>query len=274
MSIRTNIVYQYDGSFDGFLCCVFECFYEKEDPCSIEREDMAQATLFPVKYIETDREKAGRVFASLSKKISKNAEGFLKKAFLCETPDKELKMLRFIRLGYRAGEKIMHMTTDDRVDALLKPVKALSNEAHYSLEFLRFSQFDSFLAAQITPKNNVLPLMAGHFCDRFPSENFLIYDKTHSTVFFHQGDGKSEFLYETDIQFPNPDEEEQNYRRLWKHFYNTIAIQGRINKKLRRNNMPMRYWGNMTEFIEEDSKPKFETKEINALESGKTETGI
>lgn len=260
MPVRTDLVYRYDGTYDGFLCCVFESFYAKEFPCAIERYDTAQETLFPKKEIDTDEARAKRVAASIPQKISKEAESLVKRAFLCALEEKELKMLAFLRLGYRVGGKVTKLTTDDRVDVLVKAVQYLGNEAHYSLEFLRFSQYDAFLAAQITPKNNVLPLMVHHFCDRFPDENFIIYDKAHKTAFFHQSDGKTGFLYETDIQFPDPDAEEENYRRLWRHFYQTIAVEGRINAKLRRTNMPMRYWPNMTEFQEENVPVKQEGK--------------
>ena len=42
--------------------------------------------------------------------------------------------------------------------------------------------------------------------------------------------------------------EERRYQDLWRRFYDTIAVEGRINPQLRRGNMPMRYWPNMTEF--------------------------
>lgn len=251
MSDGTNIVYCYDGSYDGFLCCVFESYSARELPEAIRTEDEAQETLFGVKYIETDMSRAKRVRASIPIKLSKEAAELMKKAFLCNIPNKELKMLDFLRLGYKLGGRVCKMEADDRVDVILKAVKFLQNEAHYSLEFLRFSQYGQFLGAEISPKNRVLPLMSRHFCDRLPDENFVIYDKSHKMAFFHQGDGKHGFLYDLVIDFPDPDAQEENYRRLWRRFYNTIAVEGRINHKLRRGNMPIRYWPNMTEFQED-----------------------
>ena len=32
---RTNLIYYYDGSFEGLLCCVYRAVYEREDPLSI-----------------------------------------------------------------------------------------------------------------------------------------------------------------------------------------------------------------------------------------------
>lgn len=245
---RANLVYRYDGSFDGFLSCVFESFRARELPVSIETEEAAQETLFPVKYIETAPNLALRVQRSFAAKISREAESLVKKVFLSCAPEKELLLLRFLDLGYQVGGKATKLTTHPDVCAVQKIEQQVSREAYFSLEFLRFSQFGDFLAAQITPKNFVLPFMVHHFCDRFPDENFIIYDKAHKAAFLHRSDGGTQFLYDTEITFPAPDEEEANYRRLWKHFYETITVEARRNAKLRRSNMPMRYWPNMTEF--------------------------
>ena len=46
-------------------------------------------------------------------------------------------------------------------------------------------------------------------------------------------------------------ETELSYRKLWRAFYDTIAIEGRYNPKCRMTNMPKRYWAMMTEFQED-----------------------
>lgn len=250
----TNIVYRYDGSYDGLMSCIFECFRAKENPAKIEPEDEAQETLFKVKYIETDLRLSERVKTSIPVKISPEAEKLVMDTFLSCLEDKEIKILSFLRKGYKTGKNITNLSTDDDVYTLQKAVKYLGNEAHLSLEFLRFSEYNDFLAATITPKNNVLPKIAVHFCDRFPDENFVIYDKGRKLAFMHRNDGETNFLYNTEIEFPEEDETEEEYRALWKHFYKTIAIEERKNERLRMNHMPKRYWPNMTEFQEEKVK--------------------
>jgi hypothetical protein len=51
-----------------------------------------------------------------------------------------------------------------------------------------------------------------------------------------------------------PSERELMFRALWRRFYETIAIEGRRNERCRMSHMPKRYWGNMTEFQEDDPK--------------------
>lgn len=43
----TDIVYRYDGSYQGFLCCVAESCNEKKMPQAIQLLDEPQGSLFP-----------------------------------------------------------------------------------------------------------------------------------------------------------------------------------------------------------------------------------
>lgn len=246
----TDIVYRYDGSYQGFLCCVAECCNEKKMPQAIQLLDEPQGSLFPLRAIETRRELAARVERSIEERVSREAKDMVRRGFLTCMEEKEMKLLRFILLGYREGARVTRLSTQDVVHDLDKALLYLKNEAHYSLEFLRFGECGSFLAAMLTPNNWVLPLIVGHFCERLNTENFIIFDKNHGMGFVHQAgaEERGEFFYAQALELPEPTEEEERYRELWRRFYDTIAVEGRINPKLRRGNMPMRYWGNMTEF--------------------------
>ncbi len=249
----SNIIYRYDGTFPGFLCCVAECFQDKALPQGIQLLDEPQGTLFRVKEIETQPGLAQRVERSLAAKVSREAHAMVRRGFLTCMEEKELHLLRFILLGYKHGGKVVKLATNEDVHALDKALLYLKNEAHYHVEFLRFADCGGFLAATITPNNTVLPLIAPHFCERFNTENFVIYEKTHGLGFFHRSGGEREFFQAEGLQLPGPTEEEEKFRALWRLFYDTIAVEGRINPKLRRGNMPMRYWQNMTEFQRKDS---------------------
>ena len=77
----------------------------------------------------------------------------------------------------------------------------------------------------------------------------MIFDKTHGMGFVYRPGGEAgEFFYADAVDLPEPSEEEARYQALWRKFYDTIAVEGRVNPKLRRGMMPMRYWKNMTEF--------------------------
>ncbi len=259
MPQRTNIIYEYDGSFEGFLCCVFESFEKKELPCDIIPQTQEQMTLAPVREITTDRKKAARVYRSIERKMSVSARELIELSFLTCLPQKERDMLDFFYLGYHYGRQVMNRLTDPTVDRLLKGVKHLTNEAHLTKEFLRFSTRNGMLVAKIGPKNNVLSLIKDHFATRFPNETFLIYDCKHHLAFLHTP-RQSGIIPVEDIELEQIDEEERHYQRLWKLFYRTIAIRERYNPRCRMSHMPKRYWEYMTEFQEEEpASPQMET---------------
>ncbi|OUP08977.1 TIGR03915 family putative DNA repair protein [Anaeromassilibacillus sp. An200] len=246
--------YRYDGSFDGFLCCVFESFLKKETPAAILPED-GPFSLYPEKQIETDTAKAARVWRSLPLRISPAAADLARSTFLTCMPEKELPLLRVLQEGFRIGGSVMNFLADDDLSALRKAVSFLHNESHLLSGFVRFSEYGSVLVSIITPKNHVLPLLAQYFCSRMPGEQFLIFDKTHREALIHRP-GDLRFCPMDELTLPPPDRTEAEYRALWKRFYDTIAIEGRINPRCRMSHMPKRYWGNMTEFQETEIPPE------------------
>lgn len=244
---QSNLMYRYDGSFDGLLCCVFESYDKKEIPMDILLPGIPQTMLFPVKEIKTDSQKSSRVLTSIPKKMGIDALDFVRRAFLTCFTQKELYILLFLRMGYRYGPSVMSMLANDVVNTLFKVVKHLDNESHLLKGFLRFSIFNNVLVAEIEPKNYVLPLLTQHFCERYPQEHFLIYDKTHGMALVYQP-YRSTVIPIEELELPEPNEQEQSYRNLWQLFYDTIEVQGRHNPKCRMGHMPKRYWKYMTEF--------------------------
>ena len=267
---QSNLIYRYDGSFDGLLCCVFESYDKKEIPMGIFLPDTPEILLFPAKDITTDSQKSSRVLVSIPKKMGACALDFVRHAFLSCLTQKELYILQFLRIGYRYGPSVMSMLADDVVNTLFKAVKHLNNESHLLKGFVRFSIFNNVLVAEIEPKNYVLPLLMQHFCERYPQERFLIYDKTHGMALVYQP-YQSAVIPIEDLDLPEPDEKEQSFRELWRLFYDTIEIQGRHNPKCRMSHMPKRYWKYMTEFSCEQNKSllKLESPSNSFIEEAK-----
>lgn len=251
---QADCTYYYDGTFDGLLCCVFESYEKKEIPLSILVADTARPPLFGGKLIASDHIRAGRVLSSIPVKLGTPALHFIRRAFLTCLEEKELYILQFLRLGYTHGPSVLNMLTHPVVNTLNKAVRHLDRESHLFKGFLRFSIVNNLLVGELKPKNFVLPLLAQHFCERYPEERFLIHDQTHGMALVYQP-YQYRVIPLTLLEMPAADEEEQHFRSLWQLFYDTIAIQGRYNPKCRMSHMPMRYWQNMTEFCREPAAP-------------------
>jgi len=249
VSDRSDLIYRYDGSFKGLMCCVFESFSQKEMPVCIISVNEPQESLFEVREVVTDNTKASRVMNAIVKKISGEAMTFVYDAYLSCLTDREMHILHFLFLGFKNGARVMKMLTNDTVSILNKAVTHLSNEAALLRGFVRFSDFGGGLVATIEPKNNVLPILKHHFLSRYPDGCFIIYDKTHKLVLLAQC-GRSRIIRADDFVPPSADIDEMRYRAMWKRFYDTIAVEGRDNPKCRMSHMPKRYWSHMTELQE------------------------
>lgn len=245
-----EMIYQYDGSFDGFLCCVYESYTKKERPTAFVCDEDDELSLFEIRAVVTDRAHAQRVYRSFLK-ISPNVGLFLRRAFLTCIEDKEMAMYRFIVKLYREGAPLLTRLSDADYVPLLRAVRHLSGEAEALRGFVRFSEFSGVLGAEIEPKNRILPVLRAHFCNRYHNESFFVYDRTHREALLYSG-GVSRIVPLEHFEMAPPDESETNYRRLWRRFYDTIAIRERENPRLRMSNMPKRYWSTMTEFQRED----------------------
>ena len=159
MSDRSNVIYVYDGSFDGLMCCVFDSVYRGERPEAIQPEGDGQGSIFEVHYVETDEERAKRVRDAIRQKISSNALSFAKKAFLTALDNKEILILDFLKDAFQRGWKAMSQITGRYMAPLYSAVRALDNEAEQLKGFVRFSELGGALVAVIEPKNYVLPLL-------------------------------------------------------------------------------------------------------------------
>ena len=250
-----RFAYEYDGSFAGFLTCVFEAYARKEEPaCFLAHQD-GRVTLWPARAVDTDDQKARRVYRSLDRSMGQQGKRLVTYGFLTCLEERELRLWEFLRLGYERGPSVVRDLTDSRVAVLMKAVRHLTNEAHLLKGFARFSDQGGVLAGEIAPKNRVLPLLRPHFAARYPGEIIILYDRTHREALFCRK-GTWAIVPLDRFELAPPEQGEGDWRALWRRFYDTIAIEGRYNPRCRMTQMPKRYWGTMTEFQTEEAERK------------------
>ena len=248
-----EIIYQYDGSFEGLMCCVYESYTQKERPAAILCAEDTDPSLFASRLVRSEAVHAERVKQSL-RRISGEVLPLLQRVFLTCLPEKELKIYRFIARLYREGSTYLLCLADEDYQPLLRAARRLATEAEHYRGFLRFSVFDGILSAVIEPENRVLPLLRRHFCERCNGESFFIFDRTHREALFGTN-GFSGIIPVDSYEMAPPGAEEAAFRHLWKRFYDAIAIRERVNPRLRATHMPKRYWRLMTEFQNENILP-------------------
>ena len=149
------------------------------------------------------------------------------------------------------GQKVLLSLGEPCIYRIFELCRATNNEAYHHIEFIRFSELENgVLFAAIHPKNYVLPYVAEHFTDRFPQENFMIFDETHQEVAVHKA--TKDFLLtdaaDLDLEkIKRYSENESEYRKLWLTFFDHIAIDARRNAKAQMNHIPKRYWADTPE---------------------------
>lgn len=249
-----KVIYVCENTPDGIFTAIYDAWAARipDERLSILADGAYAFELFAeYRYVETDMEKAVKVARSVSRKISPEAYRQIYAVSLSYEEDKIMAIYRFLKLGFRVGAEVIHMHARTEVCRVFEICRNVVNESHSFREFVRFSELESgILLARIKPKNFVLPLMAGHFADRFPEEHFVIIDDNSEMGIFHER-GKQWFLAPINkeaIEYLWHSERSQEFEHLWKTFFKAIAIEQRRNYKCQRNMCALRYRDYMLEF--------------------------
>lgn len=237
------IHYIYDGSFDGLLTAIYETYYRKEMPQKILYEEDFQENLLVDKiHIDTDIEKSQKVYDSIKTKISSRALKNIFYTYLSEEEDSGTWIYQYLRLGWKVGRKVDLNMADDRVLRIYKTRRRVEREMHLLLGLLRFRRLESNIYyAPVEPQFNSVGLLAPHFEERLADQNWIIHDVKRGIGAVYN---KEEWIIrDIDIkQGVKYGDNELAYQELWKEYFKSIAIRNRINPKLQKRNMPMRYW--------------------------------
>ncbi len=249
-----NNIFLYDGSFEGLLTIVFNCYIAKEIPFKIipEKEylyNILDHTIF----IKTDYEKADRIFHGISKNICTSALYSAYYAFLSANKNgicqnKEIEIVKFLLDGFQIGPKVMTMLSVSHVLNVQKLRKNVFGEAHRLKGLVRLQEIgNNFFYASIHPENNVIENIGQFFMKRFPSQNLILHDKNRNIAFLYNLKEYT-IIDMSSISFnPIITENEKQFQSLWKTFFHTIAIKERTNSRCQMQFMPKKYWKDLIE---------------------------
>ncbi len=240
--------YLYDGTFEGLLTCIYHHYYTEKASGIFLKEEYQSTMLGGYREVETEEEKAVTVYEAIEKKISAFTLKRIYKVFMSSVEHKESKILNYVRLGFVRGPSISMLHGDSIVVPVQEAEKKINNEIHRLKGLVRFSQLQGgILYSPIEPDHNVVEFLANHFGDRFKNEPFIIHDvKRSKALIAYQGNWYISHFTKEDV--PPLSAEEKSYRKLWKDYFENMAIKERINPRCQKNLMPVRYWKNLTEF--------------------------
>lgn len=243
-----NKTFLYDGTLDGFLTIVFNCYSAKILPQKIMTEmDYSPNFLDDTIFIQTDSEKVKRVFTGIEKNIGYTTLYNTYYAFLSNEKDKEICLLKYLCDGFDYGPKINNRLTVSYIFQVMAMKKRAFGECHRLKGLLRFQDVGSNLYyASIHTDNNIIEPLAHHFIHRLPTQNFIIHDKIRNICLLYNGK-EYQIIDATNLKIPDISVEEQKYQELWKLFFKTIAISERKNPRCQMQYMPKKYWEDLIE---------------------------
>lgn len=243
-------VYTCSPDLASILTCIYEAWNSRLGYRNVRlmTEPVGNLELFcDYCHVEPDTEKAASVTRSIQKKIGAAAWRLVYLCAMSERSDAPDIIYRFLLYGFSYGKDTLHMLQEPAVFHAFEVSRQVTNEAHSFWEFIRFANISSgfpILVSHISPKANVLTLVAPHFSDRLPSENWMILDDNRQLAVVHPADRP---FYLTRL---SPDEIERlsltestsdPYEELWKGFFTAIAIKERSNPDCQRTHLPLHY---------------------------------
>ncbi|PRD55797.1 TIGR03915 family putative DNA repair protein [Sphingobacterium gobiense] len=249
--------YLFDGTYLGFLSCVFESFERKESNIiPLMQEDYQIALFSETRTIVTDNRKALRVQKGLQARVGKVEAMDFYRAFLSEDRKAWLASFFIVCQIFSGRADIRQDYGDEHVLYFSQILKKVSRERHRMKAFIRFSKSsDGLFFALVEPDFNVLPLISDFFRKRYADMPWLIYDmkRKYGLLFDTRQVGEVQLSPEEvqDATMPSiaieMDERDELFQRLWKQYYTSTNIEARKNMKLHLQHVPRRYWKYLVE---------------------------
>lgn len=246
-----------DSSPEGIFSAVYRAYEKKLNPniTFLQLDEIESYELF-AEYIqvETDLEKAGKVDSTIARRLGEISYSYLWYALYSQEKERGSAVYRTIARGLAGAYKgeLVNFLQDPYVLMVSKMRQNVWCEAHHYMGFVRFRELqNNILYSEIEPKNHVLPIIAEHFGNRFPKENFVIKDKGRNLFMIHEAGKGIVFHKEEGLALEIAEdmysEEELQIQRLFQIFHKSIAIRERTNLALQKQLLPLRFREHMIE---------------------------
>lgn len=248
-------IYICTDTITGLYSALHDAWKEcRNGDAGIEVRGKTQQQLFcEYRTVGESEQKAVRLERMIKRYLGCNAYWDIYLALLSDDEEKGTAVFRTIQesRNIKDSRKIMDHLGNPDVAKVFALSRGVSNEAHMYEEFIRFRELDNgLLFSEITPKAQILTCVADHFTDRFPLENWMIYDKTHQVFLVHRAKEQWGLVWGEALNQQAAgmvSEKELEYEQLWKGFFDSIAIKERKNLKCQQNHLPFRYREGMPE---------------------------
>jgi probable DNA metabolism protein len=236
------MICRYDGSYAGLLTLLYRLFAARGEPTAIWSQPPAQDDLFATVFDSaTDADLATRLTRAVAERLGAESSRTLRNAFLAEQPGVEMAIYAYLKLGWSLRRELDQHLGNPTVAAVHKLARRTLHEGHRLKGLLRFQETaDGLFYARVRPDANILTLLASHFSRRLGDRSWLIHDVRRELGALF--DGQRWVVGQLQLEAaPAFSIEEPQWQELWRTFFDRIAIPERINPRLQRSFLPLKY---------------------------------
>lgn len=238
-----QIVLRCEDSLEGIFTALFDAFVCKNkmkapytDSISIAAGE-GEMTLFAREIeVQTDAQKVQKTVYSIQSRLGYPVYDTLLHAFMPILQRSGGQQSWISGACLCTGTWIFPISLPIRLALrVMELSRKVDNELDKLLGFVRFQDLGSILVAQLAPKCNIVPLMMDHFSDRFPDENFILYDENRNLAAVHEAGTP---LCSGEWRAASDSAGHMDYFAvLWKLVFATMEIQGSVTNEQCQNQL-------------------------------------
>ncbi len=253
-------VFECEDTLDGIFTAVYDAWASRLGHSAVRLQVRGADTmqLFAVyRSVVADGSKAERVARTIQNRMGGETFEKICQAAMAKDADKADAIYRVLVLGLSRGvserdaKQVIWQLQDPNVCHVFELSRKVGHEAHRYMGFVRFRELENgVLFSEISSEHHVLSLIGDHFANRFPQENFLIWNRGCGDCLVHRADGVWFIVLDPPSELGKAmqlSEKEEEMQRLWKGFCQSISIRERENRALQRQMLPYRFQKWMTE---------------------------
>ena len=241
-----------EDSLDGIFTAIYDAFVYKNQMERPYTDSIRIAIgegnliLFSTDLtVATDPIKVEKTVRTIQNRLGYSVYETLLEALCHFDEDRASVVLGYLVRAFGSGHSIEGHLSDPYVMRVMELARKVNNEIDKFNGFLRFEERGEVLLAQVEPKCNLVPLMMDHFEDRFPNENFIIYDNNRRLAAVHEKFKSCVLVEGQELEIP--DSQPDYFTELWKQYFHTMEIKPRHNERCQNTLMPKWYRKHMTE---------------------------
>ena len=251
------VIYRCEDTPESIFTAIYQAYEEKQKPEETRISLTEEPYLFAeYRQVHTDQVKAEKVIRTIHRQFGEMDYESICLALSSFQEEKAQAVYQTIARGLKYRTTPGHL-----LDALADPhvrntfmfAKNVRREFQHLQGFVRFRELQNkVLYACIGPKNHVVQFLMPHFADRFPNEDFIVYDEHRHIAGVHPAKKVWYLIHGINMAELIADKEystaEDWYQELFRHFHDSVSINERENRKLQQNMLPLRYREYMVEF--------------------------